>query len=150
MSRAEIRLREAFERLKVGKVHHVAAGEAISKNNVAREAGLVPSALRSDRFPALCLEIKEWVKQHKDDKKSGRQTQLAERRKKRAIREQMEDMRSQRDIALSRLIHAEAVILQLSEENKRLAARAPQPPTPIRPSDRGTTPRDSRMSDKPD
>ncbi len=139
MGRAEAKLREAFERLKTGKTLRVPAGTRMSQNGVAKEAGVVPSALRPSRFPLLCREIAEWIDQHKDDpsQKSGRQKNLAERNARRAVRDRLEAMRVQRDLALSNLLSAEARILELTLKVRRLLAYAPAPPRPIRPADRG-------------
>lgn len=139
MSRAETKFREAFERLKTGKTELVPAGTKMSQNAAAKEAGVIPSALRPSRFPGLCREIAEWIDEHKGDpaQKSGRQKNLAERNARRAVREQMEAMKVQRDLALSRLLSAEAHILELTMEVRRLRAMTPQPLAPIRPADRG-------------
>jgi hypothetical protein len=45
-------------------------------------------------------------------------------------------MKVQRDLALSRLLSAEAYILELTMEVRRLRARTPYPVAPIRPTDR--------------
>jgi len=139
MGRAETKFREAFERLKAGKTHIVPKGTRMSQNAVAKEAGVLPSALRPHRFSKLCLDIAEWIEQHKDDagQKSGRQKNLAERNARRTVQERLEAMRIQRDLALSNLVSAEAHILELTLENRRLRAFAPAPATPIRPGDRG-------------
>ncbi|QOW24683.1 hypothetical protein [Lysobacter sp. H23M47] len=139
MSRAETKFREAFERLKTGKTELVPTGTKMSQNAVAKEAGVIPSALRPSRFPDLCREIAEWIDEHKDDpaQKSGRQKNLAERNARRAVREQMRAMKVQRDLALSKLLSAEAHILELTMEVRRLRALAPDPVVPIRPADRG-------------
>lgn len=139
MSRAEVRFREAFGRLKTRQTQLVPTGTKMSQNAVAKEAGVIPSALRSSRFPDLCREIAEWIDEHKDDpaQKSGRQRILAERNARRAVRERFEAMKVQRDLALSKLLSAEAHILELTMEMKRLRALAHEPVIPIRPADRG-------------
>ncbi len=43
---AEDRFRAAFERLKSDTPIHIARGSALTQNNIAREAGLDPSALK--------------------------------------------------------------------------------------------------------
>lgn len=138
MSRAETKFRDAFERLKTGKMELVPAGTKMSQNAVAKEAGVIPSALRPSRFPGLCREIAEWIDEHKDDptQKSGRQKSLAERNVRRGVRDQLEAMKVQRDLALSKLLSAEAHILELTMEVRRLRALAPDPVAPIRPADR--------------
>lgn len=139
MGRAELNFREAFERLKAGKTHIVPKGTRMSRRAVEREAGVTKGGLRPERFPRLCVEIDEWIDQHKDDpsQKSGRQKNLAERNARRAVRDRMEEMRVQRDLALSKLVSAEAHILELTLKVRHLSAYAPEPPTPIRPADSG-------------
>lgn len=139
MSRAEIKFREAFSRLKKGKTEIVPVGSKLSQNAVAKEAGVLPSALRSSRFPDLCREIAEWIEEHKDhpSQKSGRQKILAERNVRRADRERLQEMKVQRDLALSKLLSAERYILELTMEVRHLRALSPDPMTPIRPADRG-------------
>jgi hypothetical protein len=58
---AEERFRQAFERLKLNSPNVLAPGTAVSQNNVAREAGCDPSAMRKTRFPALIRDIKAYV-----------------------------------------------------------------------------------------
>ena len=59
MSKAEALFREAFERLKANNPINVQVGTKISQNNVAKEAGKHPTALKKDRFPVLFLEIQD-------------------------------------------------------------------------------------------
>jgi hypothetical protein len=66
VGRAEAKLRESFERLKAGKTLYVPAGTRMSQSAVAKEAGVIPGALRPSRFPALCREISERIDQHKE------------------------------------------------------------------------------------
>lgn len=139
MSRAEAKFREAFERLKAGEAELVPSGSKVSQNAVAKEAGVVPSALRPSRFPDLCREIAEWIEAHRNDpqQQSARQKSLAESSAKRGVREQLRAMRIQRDLALSKLLSAEAHILQLTMEVRRLQALVPGTVSPIRPADSG-------------
>ena len=53
VSKAELKFREAFERLKVGKPDILPKGTPLSQNNVAKEAGVDPSALRRARCSGL-------------------------------------------------------------------------------------------------
>lgn len=120
-SRAEAAFRAAFERLKRGK-----KGVKVTQNNVAKEAGLVPSALKKARFPGLVEEIQRWIEEHGDKgKPSGRQAALAQRNQNRDLRQKNESMRSQRDKALGLLAEADARILELTIENNRLQACLP-------------------------
>ena len=58
---AEQRFRQAFERLKANKPKVLEVGTPVSQNNVAKEAGCDPSALRKSRFPALVREIQAYL-----------------------------------------------------------------------------------------
>lgn len=150
MSRAEVKFREAFERLKTKKAQVIPVGSKVSQNAVAKEAGVLPSALRSSRFPNLCHEIAEWVEEHKDDpsQKSSRQKILAERNARRADRERLQEMKIQRDLALSKLLSAERYILELTMEVRRLYALTPDSVSPLRPADRGNANIKSREEEK--
>ena len=66
ISKAELKFRDAFERLKQDKPDILAKGTPLSQNNVAKEAGVDPSALRRTRFPELVSEIQDWIEAHKE------------------------------------------------------------------------------------
>lgn len=125
MGRAEQKFREAFDRLKSGKPMLLPKGARLSQNNVAKESGVDPSALRRSRFPALVDEIKTWVEDHKEEElsKSPRQMMLAQRSRNRDLRERIEALEKQRDDALSRLVDTQARIMELTLENERLRAQ---------------------------
>jgi hypothetical protein len=135
--RAEKSFREAFERLKRGKPERLAKGTPVSQNNIAKEAGCDPSALRKSRYPSLVAEIQRWVEDNSTDQPpSPRQTLLAQRSRNRSLRDKLEVLKAQRDHALSLLVEADAKILDLTIENTRLQAlTAPSNVTPIRDSD---------------
>lgn len=57
---AEARFREAFNRLKAGTPQVLKEGARPTQNNVAREAGKHPSALRKERCPELVAEIQSF------------------------------------------------------------------------------------------
>jgi hypothetical protein len=59
---AEVRFRDAFERLKSNRTQILPSGTVVTPNNVAKEAGRDPTALRKTRYPALVREIQTWVK----------------------------------------------------------------------------------------
>lgn len=127
VSKAELKFRDAFERLKLGKPDILAKGTPLSQNNVAKEAGVDPSALRRARFPELVAEIQEWIEEHKDEQstKSPRQMMLAQRSRNRDLKEKYSSLEEQRDKALSQLLDAQACILELTLENQRLRAQLP-------------------------
>lgn len=128
ISKAELKFRDAFERLKLGKPDIVPKGTQLSQNNVAKEAGVDPSALRRARFPELVSEIQDWVESNKDDQtqKSPRQMMLAQRSRNRGLKEKNHGLEEQRDIAMSKLLDAQARIVELTLENQRLRAQLPE------------------------
>lgn len=127
ISKAELKFRDAFERLKQGKPDILPKGTPLSQNNVAKEAGVDPSALRRTRFPELVSEIQDWVEANKDDQgqKSPRQMMLAQRSRNRDLKEKYKSLEEQRDKALSQLLDAQACILELTLENQRFRAQLP-------------------------
>ncbi|CAB5682865.1 hypothetical protein EX227_15685 [Providencia rettgeri] len=127
VSKAELKFREAFERLKVGKPDILPKGTPLSQNNVAKEAGVDPSALRRARFPELVADIQAWIESHKDEaaQKSPRQMMLAQRSRNRDLLEKVKVLEEQRDKALGQLLDAQFRILELTLENQRLQAQLP-------------------------
>lgn len=123
---AESAFREAFDRLKRGKTVKLQKGTPISQNNVAKEAGCDPSALRKARYPSLIAEIQRWIEEHSPDTPpSSRQTMLAQRSRNRSLREKIEALKAERDHALSLLVEADAKILDLVMDNIRLQSHIP-------------------------
>lgn len=120
IGRAETAFRDAFERLKKNRPRILPKASRVTQNNVAREAGLVPSALRKSRFPDLIAEIKAFGS---DDK--GQSSAASKRRGNKKLRERIEAVERQRDEALSALLNAEATIVELFVENDRLQALMP-------------------------
>lgn len=99
-------------------------GAQVSQNNVAKEAGCDPSALRKSRFPLLVIAIQEWVEVHKGDPQpSDRQRLLKQRRKNRDTRETIADLKKQRDTAAGLLADADRKIVELSEKLADLQAK---------------------------
>lgn len=127
VSKAELKFREAFERLKAGKPDILPKGTQLSQNNVAKEAGVDPSALRRARFPELVSDIQSWIDCHKDEapQKSSRQMMLAQRSRNRDLMEKVKALEEQRDKALGQLLDAQSRILELTLENQRLQAQLP-------------------------
>lgn len=138
MSRAEVKFREAFSRLKRNEPIILPIGSKVSQNAVAKEAGVIPSALRASRFPDLCNEIALWIEEHKNDsiQMTTRQKILSDRKKRLSDKEKIQEMKKQRDHALSKLLSAEKHILELTMEVRRLRALTPSTAVPIRPADR--------------
>ncbi|MFH6566068.1 hypothetical protein [Pseudomonas kulmbachensis] len=114
---AEHEFRAAFERLKVGSAMRLEAGSNVSQNNVAKEAGRDPSALKKSRYPKLIADIQEWnrsskgildnVELHPSDCGVDQEAYI-------------DVIITERDLALSKLILAHARILELLEIIERL------------------------------
>lgn len=91
---AEELFREAFERLKRNKPVILPKGTPLSQNNVAKEAGRDPSALKKSRYPLLVLEIQEYsALQESQEKKVSQQKD----NRKRKLQEKLKDCQNQRD-----------------------------------------------------
>lgn len=104
----------AFERLKNNKPIRLPKGAVVSQNNVAKEAGKDPSALRKSRFPSLIAEIQKYIEEQKNiSSKSVYQIKLLARRKNRSFKERLEEIIKQRDHLASLLVEADETILEL-------------------------------------
>ena len=123
---AEQAFRSAFERLKAHKPERLPVSAPVSQNNVAKEAGCDPSALKKARYPSLVAEIQSWVAGHGADRPpSQRQKAMAQRQKNRSLKEQLKAANAIRDMALSKLVDAEAQIIDLAMEIARLHEQLP-------------------------
>ena len=132
MGRAERRFRDAMERRKAGRPQLLPKGSKVTQNNVAREAGVDPSALRRSRFPALVADIQRWVEAHhgSDEQQSPRQRSLAAKAATRDVRKRLEEFKQRHDLAVARVILLEERLVELTLENERL--KALQPATNVR------------------
>lgn len=134
---AETAFREAFDRLKAGTSIRLPNPSAVTQNNVAKEAGCDPSALRKSRYPSLIAEIQHWIEAHSSAQPlSNRQRKRADRSERRSLRTKAEDLKIQRDLAYSLLAEADARIVELTLDNARLSSRLeeerPADPSPLR------------------
>lgn len=129
---AEATFRAAFERLKSDCPALLKQGTPVSQNNVAREAGRDPSALRKSRYPELISEISAWVcARRSGQKQPGTKESKATKRARRRSQDQLTaDLKLQRDRLASLLVEADAKILDLTLELARL--RPSSNVTPIR------------------
>jgi hypothetical protein len=127
-SKAEGRFREAFARLQAGKTETLPIGAPVTQNNVAREAGLDPSALRRSRYPELVEEIQACVKQRESDveTKSIRQRTNEQRGRKYSLAETLKNRTNERDEALSKLLDAQRYILELLTQIRELTGDTPE------------------------
>lgn len=118
--------RAAFERLKSNKPERLPKGTPVSQNNVAKEAGSDPSALKKTRFPLLIAEIKKYVESHAEERPpSVHQVRSLARRKNRGLRERIEEITQQRDHLASLLGEADATILELYDRIAELERQLP-------------------------
>ncbi|NQZ25041.1 MAG: hypothetical protein HRT55_01845 [Colwellia sp.] len=114
MSKAENIFREAYKRLKSNTPLNVAKGTAVSQNNVAKEAGKHPTALKKDRFPLLVLEIQDYLKlQNIDSEVDIKKKAL---RKKRTIEERYEACKKERD-QLASICEAQLNVIEALQDD---------------------------------
>ncbi|MBO7822125.1 hypothetical protein [Burkholderia pseudomallei] len=129
------RFQQAFKRLKDGKPEVLPHGTPVSQNNVAKEAGTDPSALRKARYPALIREIQAWVELNSQEKALKKQRREQRRRTKTDLETRVKELTAERDDAQSALINAEHAVLELLQEKALLQAQLDDlrpPPTPLR------------------
>lgn len=132
---AEKRFKQAFERLKANQPDILPKNTPVSQNNIAKEAGCDPSALKKDRYPSLIREIQAWLEVRKDAGPTPRETARKARDNRRGEKETLDDAKNQRNIAQSRLLSAHQRILELTLDNEKLQRdldRYEQPPTPLK------------------
>ncbi len=121
---AEANFRAAFERLRAGSPRNLPIGTPVSQNNVAKEAGCDPSALRKARFPDLVEEIQAFLATHgQAQPTSERQRLIKARQVSRSKTETIASLKLQRDDAVSRLVEADELILTLTQKVRTLEAR---------------------------
>ncbi|WP_271009021.1 hypothetical protein [Paucibacter sp. B51] len=131
---SEERFRQAFERLKTGTPDLLPKGTPISQNNIAKEAGCDPSALRKSRFPSLVREIQAYVEVHSHERLSQQAINLKQKKFRSEAKERLLEVIAQRDYAQSQLTSAFRRIVELSAEVKLLRIRLDEvspPPTQL-------------------
>ncbi|WP_439684242.1 hypothetical protein [Cupriavidus oxalaticus] len=132
MTKSENEFREAFFRLINGATQIVPPGTPISQNNVAREAGRDPSALKKSRHPRLVNDIQQWIRSNSPEKSTpSHKNTVTQRQKTRTLRQQISDLMLQRDHAFSLLVEADAIILELTAENMRLKGLTTHPTSTV-------------------
>lgn len=128
---AEDNFRLAFLRLQSGKPTRLPVGTKVSQNNVAREAGCDPSALRKSRFPSLVREIKAYVEIHESAQPSKRKELRKARDERAEHHARLAEIARQRDLAQSKLLSAQRRIVELCAEVRTLRVKLdellPQP-----------------------
>lgn len=119
-SSAEQRFREAFTRLKSNSPQLLPRGALVSQNNVAKEAGCDPSALRKARFPSLVREIQAYVELHRSNAPSKRQDKASKRAANADLSERFKEVVLQRDHAQSQLLSAHVRVVELALQVEQL------------------------------
>lgn len=108
---------EAFDRLRHGKPINIPAGSEVTQNNVAREAGRDPSALRYDRYPELLQRIKSYISSERERVKTKKESA---KNRNRPIEERLADCLRQRD-RLQSICHSQQTLIdELWDEIERL------------------------------
>lgn len=125
LKKAETAFIEAFERLKTDQPIRLSKGSGVSQANVAREAGVVPSALRKGRFPTVVAMIQQWLSSHGDGESPKSGSRILGRQKARGLREQIASLKGQRDHLARLLVEADAQVVELRLECDRLKALLP-------------------------
>lgn len=116
---AEQEFRDAFTRLKKGKTLRLPLGEPVTQNNVSREAGRDPSALKKDRYPLLILEIQAYISSQLEQKKEGKRSKD---NRARTNKQKVEDYRKQIDHLSSIVAAQNSKIEELLDEIEHLKA----------------------------
>lgn len=115
---AEERFRDAFRRLRNGCPRMLEQGSKVSQNNVAREAGCDPSALKKNRFPTLVAEIQAFALKHQDAKEPSDprfQPNAQTCPRCASLKDQLRQVTLQRDAAMSALVLSDAHVLELAQ-----------------------------------
>ncbi|MBZ4038079.1 hypothetical protein [Novilysobacter selenitireducens] len=123
---AEMAFRDAFERLKLGKPSVLPSGTPVSQNNVAKEAGRDPSALRKSRYPRLIRSIQKWIEDNGNaprKRTSSASLIRGARAKNRELKSRIEELTQQRDRAMARLVIAEESLLELHRRLQEYKSR---------------------------
>lgn len=108
---------EAFDRLRHGKPINIPIGSEVTQNNIAREAGRDPSALRSDRYPELLQRIKSYITAERQRVKTKKESA---KNRHRPIEERLADCLRQRD-RLQSICHSQQTLIdELLDEIERL------------------------------
>ena len=139
---AEMAFRDAFDRLKRDKPVRMPPGTPVTQNNVAKEAGRDPSALRKSRYPRLIREIQKWIEDNGSaprKRHSSASLIKGARDANRELKARIEVLKQQRDRAMARLVISEEEILDLRQQLQDLKARIGQV-DPVVPFRGGTKP----------
>ena len=132
---AESRFRAALSRIVAGSTERIEEGSQITQNNVAREAGVYPSALRSSRYPQLVRDIQQAAVSQNDARKhSSSPLARPHGKERRSEKQRYLDMKNQRDQAAAQLVSADTEVLRLMlrvrDLERRIEELSPSPTSP--------------------
>ena len=116
---AEQLFRKAFERLKNNKPKVLPRDTPVSQNNVAKEAGRDPSALKKDRYPILVLEIQAYIATVRELAATGKKDS---NRRTRSTKKALSDCQKQRDKLETHVKALNTYIEELLDEIERQKA----------------------------
>ena len=98
----------------------------VSQNNVAKEAGCDPSALKKARYPALISEIQAWLRDNPTAvQPSSNKRIIGQRNKNLTLQNRIDVLIVERDHCASLLAEADAHILELVRRVAQLEAMLP-------------------------
>ncbi|MFD4837284.1 hypothetical protein ACFWP0_07220 [Achromobacter sp. NPDC058515] len=117
---AEAKFRAAFDRLKNSVPQVLSAGTPVSQNNVAKEAGVDPSALRKSRFSSLISEIQAYVEIQKRESVEKAKSKAVRAQRRLDLKSKLEQVTKQRDDAQSQLVQLQFMVIDLSQRNAKL------------------------------
>jgi hypothetical protein len=121
MGNAERAFRDAFSRLKKGTPTILPSSASVTQNNVAREAGVNPSALKKARFPELVREIQKWVNTNTTlvDHPGSNEVSKA---KIAMLKATIQSLQAERDMMASELLSAKYKMFEQWQKIQRLEA----------------------------
>lgn len=91
------------------------------QNNVAKKADVGPTAFKKARFPALIRGIQAYVELHGAERTlSKRQITLKDRAARKGLKDRLDKVSRQRDLAQSKLASAHRRIVELTDQVRRL------------------------------
>ncbi|MGV8892281.1 MAG: hypothetical protein ACOH2K_04940 [Burkholderiaceae bacterium] len=124
---AEHLFRQSFDRLKTNQGIRLPKDTPVSQNNVAKEAGVDPSALRKSRYPSLISEIQEHIAtQSKGTSDCARLRKNAIIDESARLKERVNEISAQRDHLADHLNRANEKILALSQRIFELETKLPK------------------------
>ena len=101
----EQKLRDAFKRLKSGEPEKIPQESNITMSNVAKEAGVLPSAFRKERYPDIHREVAAYIEvaaSTQDERKPKRKKRKSDAKRIKNLNEMVEKLlamnNSMRDI----------------------------------------------------